>query len=280
MYNVKILKYPSGWQIRTYSRPVGYFDNETSYTDFFEDVAWNEEIQDFEYIRYNPDKQCINPFDNTLATRIEEHETDPERSARVSMNRTVNKVYHLARSNVWEWFFTLTFDPDKVDSFDYGECVGKLSKWLNNAKRSCPNMKYIIVPELHKSGRFHFHGLFADCANLGFVESGHFTKDKQPIYNIGKYKLGFSTATKIRDNEKVTKYISKYITKDLCSVSFGKKRYWASRNLEECEVEEYIVEGSEMGEYIQKLKENCKWFKSLESMDLTTTYFEMGVVDE
>lgn len=39
------------------------------------------------------------------------------------------------------------------------------------------------------------------------------------------------TATLIKDKEKVTSYITKYITKDMLNGLYGRKRYWCSRNL-------------------------------------------------
>ena len=39
------------------------------------------------------------------------------------------------------------------------------------------------------------------------------------------------TATRVRERERVTSYITKYITKELCNASYGRKRYWCSRNL-------------------------------------------------
>lgn len=119
--------------------------------------------------------------------------------------------------------FTLTFNPDKVDSFDYSETTKKLSKWLNNMRRTCPSMKYVVVPELHKSGRWHFHGLFSNVENMVFVDSEKRDKKGRVIYNVGKYRLGFSTATKIDDVAKSITYVTKYVTKELCEVTYGKK---------------------------------------------------------
>jgi hypothetical protein len=153
------------------------------------------------------------------------------KSSADSKRRTKNMIYDIARSNKWDWFITLTFNPELVNSLDYEECTKKLSKWLNNLKRiTGSGFKYIVIPELHKSGRYHFHGLFANCDNLDFKFSGKFTDKGLPIFNIGKYKLGFTTATKVQDNNKVALYISKYITKDMTAVTSGKKKYWASRN--------------------------------------------------
>lgn len=166
---------------------------------------------------------------------------DEERSLKVSTNRSLAKIYDLARSNVWDWFITLTFSPDKVNRFDYDECVGKLSKWLNNLRRSAPDLKYLVVPELHKDGAYHFHGLLACTCGIDFVPSGHYTGG-QMIYNIGQYKLGFTTATKVNNNSAVTKYITKYVTKDLVAHTKHKRRYWGSRNLSLPEESTYYLE--------------------------------------
>lgn len=279
MYNVKLWKYPSGWQVKVYSRPVGFCPDGEPH-----DVpeAWGEFEDDGETVvyRYNPLTQCREPFGGTLATLIPDAGAkDPERSARSSMCRTKNRVYFLSRSNVWDWFVTLTFDPDKVASMDYDTCVSKLGSFLRSCRRRCPDIRYLMVPELHKSGRYHFHGLFACCDGLGFVDSGH--KDGQHvIYNIGSYKLGFSTATRVDDNRRVTQYIGKYITKDLCAVSVNRKRYWASRNLDEADTEEYMLEGSEREPYISGLEQIASYVKEFGSGDITVRCYELEADDD
>ncbi len=163
-----------------------------------------------------------------------------------SKRRSKNKLWDYSRSNEWEWFITITFDPEKVNSFDYNLCTRRLSQWLSNMHhRYCPDMHYIFVPELHKSGRYHFHGLLSNCEGLQFVDSGHVTKEterspgNEPIYNVGKYKYGFTTATKVKDSSRVSKYIAKYITKELSALTKGKRRYWHSKNCRSPEVEYY-----------------------------------------
>lgn len=274
MYNVQVLKYPTGWQVRVYSAPVGFCDNDDKEVELMETLVWNEEIRDWEAERYNPEKKALEPFTWNLAERLPSP-PDRERSVRNSMRRTVNRVYYLSRSNLWEWFFTLTFDPDKVDSFDYQACVDKLKNWLVYVRRLCPGVKYLMVPEKHKSGRFHFHGLFANCDGLDFTESGHFTKRGRIIYNVGRYNLGWSTATKVADNERATKYMCKYITKDLCMVAFGKKRFWASRNLLEAPKDLFICEN--WRSVLPLLESKCKSRKVCGSEDgLLVHYYEFG----
>ena len=139
----------------------------------------------------------------------------------------------------------------------------KISIWLNNLKkRYAPDLKYIVVPELHKSGRYHFHGLFADIGNMELVDSGKRLPDGEIIYNLGNYDLGFTTATRIKDNARVSSYITKYISKDLCAVTNGKKRYWNSRNLNKVRIDEYILTPDEIKGMIEDLSENITYCKT------------------
>lgn len=208
MFNIRLFDYPNGSQIRIYS----------SIQDLPLEKKEKKKHFSFEY----------NPFTGLchfvevlpVVTEVDE-EFKKNESVRISLTRTVNTIYHLSRSNSWDWFITFTFNPNLVDSFNYSECTRYLSKWLNNVRRSCPDMRYLVVPELHQSGRYHFHGLFANCDALGFADSGKKTSDGQMIYNVGKYRLGFTTATRINDNARVTKYICKYINKDLIVGSPG-----------------------------------------------------------
>lgn len=232
MYNAKFYKYPAGWQVRVYDTLVGYDKRPVILAErpSVKAPIWDADIEDYLYVQlleddYNSDTY-INPF--TMQEEPVPHEFDEdeywakkERSISSSMARTKGAVYHLARSNEWDWFITLTFNPKCVDSFDYAACVKKLSKWLNNARLSCPDMGYLVVPEKHPtSGRYHFHGLFKNCQGLGFVDSGHVDNHGNRVYNVGSYKLGFTTATVVSDQARVTRYIAKYITKDVCEVAF------------------------------------------------------------
>ena len=74
----------------------------------------------------------------------------------------------------------------------------------------------------------------------------------------------FTTATKVKDNQKVSAYITKYITKELCASTTGKKRYWASRNLDKAVIEEYVLKKSEINDMIESLTENIDYVKTLD----------------
>lgn len=184
-----------------------------------------------------------------------------EMSVKRSMRRTKGKVYDYSRANVWEYFVTLTFNPSLVDRYDFSDCVSKMTCWLNNIrKRKSPDLKYIGVPEKHKDGAFHFHFLFSNLGKLQLIDSGK--KDKgRVIFNLGDYKYGWSTATVVSDTSKVSNYITKYITKDLCSSSVGLKRYWNSRNLEIGEVKNVLMDIKDIYELRDFAKKNATYEK-------------------
>lgn len=191
-------------------------------------------------------------FVRSIPDEIEEKMKKDE-SVRSSRSRTIKNVYDYGRSNMWEWFVTLTFDPEKVDSFNYSEVSEKLSKWLNNLRRNCPDMKYLAVPELHKSGRWHFHLLMSCVDGLNFVDSGHFSDTGQPVYNLGNYKFGWSTAIRLDGDMAVVSYLCKYITKELCTSTKGKKRYWVSRNLDKPEVIDHWVADMSLDDILKQI---------------------------
>lgn len=162
----------------------------------------------------------------------------------VSASRAKNNVYRIARSNKWDWFITLTFDRTKTDASDYDLVLYRLKIFLNNLqKRKCPDMKYIIVPELHKDKEhYHFHGLLANVDNLTFKAWKVDRKKKQIIYNITDWSYGFTTATKVLDTGRVSSYITKYITKSVDEHLKEKHRYYYSRNCHIAEEEHFLLD--------------------------------------
>lgn len=214
-YNVKTIEYVDSVQVRTYKRPVTVFNKITF-----------------------PEQKQISKSKERTQKQI-------EHSIESSVNRTINQIYMLSRANRWDYFITLTIDLQKLDSTDFNLISQKLNIWTNNLKkRYAPDLKYIIVPELHKDKRkWHFHGLFANIGKMSLDFSGKVCIGKYiydyvqkpfatKIYNIPLWKYGFSTATVIRDPSRASSYITKYVTKDLCRVLPNQHRYLASQNVD------------------------------------------------
>lgn len=140
-------------------------------------------------------------------------------------------VADYARCNSMRWFVTFTLDRTRVDRYDISAVLRTLNRWLDNRVRR-DGLKYVMVPELHKDGAIHFHGLFSD--SLRVVDSGTLTlgggKPRRPrgtrerakmlaagahvVYNVVDWPLGFSTALELYgDYDAAVGYVCKYISK-------------------------------------------------------------------
>jgi len=128
------------------------------------------------------------------------------------------------------------------------------------------------VPEQHKSGRWHFHGLIssADDISLGISES-----NVKGIYNMHGFKYGYTTATKVQDTKRVSTYISKYITKEVADLTVGRHRYIKSNNLDKADVVEYAVESEELEKLRIDLVAQGAHFKEVERGVQRITYLNI-----
>lgn len=184
-------------------------------------------------------------------------------------------IYDIAYENTciipWQYFVTLTFNDNIADASNFDECTNKLKNWLDTSRRNNPNMRYIIVPELHKSGRIHFHGLFANVPNWRLEEGRNpktgrkIVKNGSLIYNLTNYRLGYTTVSEVKDIGAVTFYITKYITKELLNMHY-KKNYWCSRNLTKPKTDYYFSRNlGDVYNYLERHNEVIIYDKDLTS---------------
>lgn len=167
-----------------------------------------------------------------------------------SISRTKSRVTELALCNPWEYFVTLTLDKEKYNRHDLPTFKKHLSKFLNNLRfRYGWNIKYLLIPEQHKDGAWHMHGLFmgipsSELATFSLhdhlpMKVLHMLSAGRKIMNWFRYarSFGYVTCEPIRNLEATAKYITKYITKDLVSsqVGLNKKLYLCSQGLNRAE---------------------------------------------
>lgn len=151
-------------------------------------------------------------------------------------------------------FVTLTLDPAKMDRFDAAAAIKRLTVWLNNRVQR-NGLKYLVVPEHHKDGAIHFHGLFNDA--LQMVDSGTVIRPEggkpvkratalrsgadltacKVVYNLPAWDYGYTTAIELTgDRAAVAGYVCKYIVKELDYADgdrdkIGGRYYYHSTNL-------------------------------------------------
>ena len=264
-YNVQLIEYPSGYQLRIYNKAINY-------SDTIDNIGIKTKLKPKE-----ENKELI----------------DAERSLESSLNRTVNTIYDYARSNVWSYFLTFTINPQIIDNTidNYEEFTKSIRKYFDNLKqRYAPDLKYLIVPELHKDKtKYHFHALLSDVGNIKFEYSGKVSVGKyvydyekcpwgRKIYNMPLWKFGWSTATVVEDSAKVSGYMCKYITKDLCNTIKGKRRFWASLNLNKPSSRFSLVDYGFLNEFLNVYEKEVLYQKSVsvEDCGLTVKYYEFS----
>lgn len=158
--------------------------------------------------------------------------------------RAVDRIFDIAYINRFDYMITLTIDAEKIDRYDPMAIAEKVKIWLKNAVKR-RNLRYLIVPELHKDGAVHMHGLISgdfDYVDSGTVSVPDYEKPIRretaiargydlnsdhvhTVYNIPQWKYGWSTAVACYgDVANAAKYMCKYVTKDLKKI-FGKYYY-------------------------------------------------------
>lgn len=189
----------------------------------------------FNSVKEYPDMIKVKIFNNpfpviNVASKRRRRSTDePVEVTYSSIARTRTMLSDLCICNQFDLFCTFTFDPKRVNSFNILNCRRMMNTWIRNAKaRHSPNLKYLIVPELHESGRIHFHALLRGFN--GQLKDAKLQQNGRDVYNIKNWRFGFSTAVKIDNIVAVSRYIRKYITKDMILLP-GKKRYFCSQDL-------------------------------------------------
>lgn len=263
-YNVKVYDYGTEKQYRIYQKCIRRKGSVDLEIEDIENASASEECEQVQLEGF--EEQNKSEYE-----QLDADKSDNERSMVVSANRTMNSIYELARANHWEYFLTLTFNPDKVNRYDYSEVTKKMTNFLKVMRRKNPDMMYVLVPELHKDGAYHFHGVFSQIPNIDIKDTGIYSFGKYTIhksrlsesqiekgrliYSLDNYGWGYSDIQKVENTEKTANYITKYITKELMQATKGKKRYWASRNLNKPEVQELLLSATEREQLIELLKE-------------------------
>lgn len=169
-----------------------------------------------------------------------------------NLKRVKDSIYDLVYSNDWEYFFTGTINPKKIDSSDPKELKKPLQKWFNNM-RSRYGLNYLCIFERHKkTDGIHIHGLISSSpltplrlvasdtkTYVGFkkpmmdktaIKHGLDPSKGQIVYNLATWKFGWSTAIKCYgDRGALAHYITKYITKE--NEKIMGRYYWHNREL-------------------------------------------------
>lgn len=162
-----------------------------------------------------------------------------------NITRSKSVIFEYAFCNPWDWFFTGTLDSSKYNRSDLDKFHKDFTKWINNYNRlKGTNIKYLIIPELHKDMvNWHFHGFLMNLPEshlhqfrIGDRMGSKIAKRVALGYKVFNWlpfmnKFGFCDLESIQNSEAVSKYVTKYINKDLGKsvTEVGAHMYYHSR---------------------------------------------------
>ena len=205
---------------------------------------------------------CLFPKDENMAN--EKFLENMANSARQSKDA----FWGYALSNKWDYFITLTTDPDKVDRFD-DAAVNRLWRICRQRiQRYDKNAKILMVRERNKreneEGKraLHFHGFVAMRPfTLSYAIDPHTKKQMYsatgaPLFTFPFWDFGLATTaiiysgdgkafkgeelpperddkgnTQTTSQRRIVAYLSKYMGKEYGDVGYGEKRFFRTSNV-------------------------------------------------
>lgn len=258
-----------------YTYPGGYVDVICASEAIFREPGWEAAFG-------SPEDERAKPAPREAGKKSEG--ADMERS----MRRARAKLRRLALANGFDYFVTLTLDAGKIDRYDGAAITRVLGRWADNMVRR-HGLRYILVPEQHKDGAFHFHGFMAgrglESVDSGTIKRPGVKKPQRPrseaererwlveggqiVYNLPQWPYGFTTALELYgEYSAAVVYCCKYIGKQNGERPLG-RWYYSGGQLAEPEklytdlefraVEnsvEFSIPGAKMKVLHQKQEEN------------------------
>jgi hypothetical protein len=167
-----------------------------------------------------------------------------------SLMHTRSRIFELAYCNPWEYFTTFTINKEKYDRYNLEEYHTGFRKWIREYNRyHGTSIKYLTIPEKHKDGAWHEHGFIYGIPKEHLREFTvkeklpRYIKQKlksgQKVYEWPAYreKFGFCDFEEIKKKEAVSRYVTKYISKNLASsiTKVNAHLYYCSKGLQKAE---------------------------------------------
>lgn len=167
-----------------------------------------------------------------------------DRKLNNNLVRAKTTIKEYALCNEFEYFITLTLDSKKYNRYDLKTYIKDLSQFIRDyRKKYKSDIQYLLIPETHKDNAWHIHGLIKGVKNEHLVNFDNVVNAPEKLknkeyYNFELYqkKFGFCSFGKIKDINKISSYITKYINKELGkNIDLGQKAYYVSRGLKKAE---------------------------------------------
>ncbi len=217
---------------------------------------------------------------------------DPDRPIDLhsSISRAKRVILELALCNEWDYFCTFTLSS-RYDRFDLQKWYTQFSQFIRDQrkKHSC-DLVFLLVPETHKDGAWHIHGLMRGVPPLVTFQS-RWDAGERIKYSLvkGGYscwldyekRFGFNSFGPIHNPVACGFYITKYVSKaiDEGCINSGAHRYYASLGLQRSTkqgdiygpcpyLDKFLVNHYEFcSTGMTKVLDGCDWTFAQEYMD-------------
>lgn len=156
--------------------------------------------------------------------------------------RAKNKIKDYVLCNDFKYFVTITCNNEYINRND----LDNLRRVITNKiryfrKKYNVTANYILIPEKHKKGGYHLHGVLDES----FSQSIYINRNGYDSLHIFD-NIGFSSIESIKSVSKVSSYITKYVSKDFAFRGLGEHLYYCSRGLKKPLFLEDIVYNNEI----------------------------------
>ncbi len=220
--------------------------------DFIFQPSYEQVRPDYIIHKYTDEIYKVVYFKRTcpgIRPTVRTKETKYENKLVQSLSRSRRVVLELALCNDWAYFCTFTLDPKKYQRDDLPKFREDFSQFIRDMRKKYRKfgfdkpIDFVFVPEEHKDGAWHMHGLLSDISPFlisfsDMLMQGKSVPDKlvQGGYlNWPDYqkKFGFCSLGSIRNRIATSFYISKYISKQMddCKLPPNAHAYYASHGL-------------------------------------------------
>lgn len=226
-----------------------------------------------------------------------EHHLSYDEKLDASISRSRRVVLELALCNKWKYFCTFTIAKSNYDRKDLKSWHKSFSQWLRDQRKKYRkkgldlSFDFVLIPEQHKDGSWHMHGLFSDISPLLISFQEMYSRGENVPYKLvqGGYfnwpdyqaKYGFCSFGVIKNAVAAGFYITKYISKSLqdSTLGVGLNLYYASWRLNRAKLHGDIYgRNSYLDQFLcnhydfcstgmTAVKDGCDWSFALEYMD-------------
>jgi hypothetical protein len=162
-----------------------------------------------------------------------------------NVTRARSKIFEYAMCNPWDQFANLTLDRHLYNRYKLKPYIKDLTQWLRDySRKHKTQVKYLFIPEQHKDGAWHIHGLLKGIPDAELTE---FIPGKHPqdLIDAGyknwpaySNRFGYVSCGKIKDHVAACVYMTKYVSKDMATnnIALNERLYFCSKGLKTAQI--------------------------------------------